>query len=513
MFFIATLILCILGGVIIFRATTWGPWAFSDSASYISAAKNFSIGNGFVIVNSNGSQTRVTEFPPFYPIFLSLFLGSEGNPFVLLRFVNIALFVAFIILLGCFLYYSTRNTIISTLGILICLSAPIIVETFSGVMSETLFLPLLLSILLLAYIYIQKKETHIFILLVVLSALLPITRYAGSLFVAVTAILIFALSNDKFMVRFKQAALYVAIAMLPLGLWFGKLYIQLNKVGGKSFNFGFDLFKSLLSSILAELDVVKRWLPYYGIYDNPIIDKFLSIGGLIVFFTLIALFILNLQKKENKSNRNLFVFSIISLIGYILFIAFTHSITIPQIDIIDRMMVPLYPLFAGMIISGLAFLFTNNQRLLSIFAIGALLIILRFNFLSSFVYIDEMQENGHGFSAREFQEAGILEELKSLPEDQRLISNSSAFVLYHINRFPLQINQFANMPFGDHNGYGEKTFRDREAALIIIYPHFRNYYGDSADQLLENITDGLIVAYQDDVSGIYYYSSEEATQP
>lgn len=509
LFLIFTLILCILGGMVIYNATEWGPWAFSDSASYVSAAKNFSAGNGFVIINSNGIHTRVTEFPPFYPVFLSLFPGIDGNPTEILRWVNIALFVSFIAIFGNFLYYLTKNTFLSSLGMLICLTAPVTLEMFTGVISETLFLPLLFGNLLLANLYIQTKKKHIFILLLALSALLPITRYAGALFVGIITLLIFFGIKDDFKLRIRRTLIYAAISLLPLGLWFGKLYVLFNKVGGKNFKFGLDLIKSLFSSILSELNVIKGWLPYFGIYDNPLVDQILSLGGLFVFFAMIVIFIMNYSKNANKGVVNLFKTSVFCLTGYVLFIAFTHSITVPQIDIIDRMMVPLYPLLIGMIISSLAFLLKNKQRLVSILTIAGILIMLRFNFLTSSVLIQDLQEDGRGFSAREFQEAGIIEEIMNLPEDQKLISNSSAFVLYHINRFPLQVNQFTNMTYGEHSGYGEKTFREKDAALIIIYPHFNNFYGDSADELLANATNELTLVYQDDVSGIYKYPSED----
>ena len=512
-FFISALLICLLGGVIINQTTTWGPWAFSDSSVYVSAAKNFTLGNGFVIQNSNGSFTQMTEFPPFYSIFLSLFLGSDGDASNILRWVNIFLFMTFIAILGCLLYYFTKNNVLSALGMLLCVSAPVILEIFSGVMSETLFLPLLLGILFLASIYIRKGEAHIFVLLTAFSALLPITRYAGALFIGVTAILIFMFSSEKMSVRLMRIFAYITVSLLPLGLWFFKLYSQFSKVGGKNFNISFDIFHSLISSILVELDVIKNWLPYYGIYDSPLINRLLIIGALVLFTALIILFIKILNKKDNKRILNLFIISISYLSAYSLFIAFTHSITIPQIDIIDRMMVPLFPFFIGIIISGLAILSNNKHRLLSIMVIAILLVALRFNFLTSQVFIDEMRLNGRGFSAREYQESGIIDQLEKLPENQRLISNSSAFVLYHTNRFPQQVSTFSNWTFGEHNRYGERAFRERGAYLILIYPQFRNYFGDSADQLLETITRDLVVEYQDDVSGIYSYPPGGITQP
>jgi hypothetical protein len=124
-----------------------------------------------------------------------------------------------------------------------------------------------------------------------------------------------------------------------------------------------------------------------------------------------------------------------------------------------------------------------------------------------------MNLNGRGYSSREYQDSGIIDQLKALPEDRLMISNSSGFILYYTNRMPVQIDVFHKRNFGRHNGYGERTFREKGAALILILPDFRNVYGDSADELFTTITDGLDVDYRDEVSGIYYYPVQEITQP
>ncbi len=195
-FLILSILVAFLGSYFILEATNWGPWAFSDSAAYVSAARNFSGGRGFVIINSNNSTTQVTEFPPFYAFFLSIFLGENGDPNTILRWVNIALFVTFLFVFGCILYYYTHNSLISASGMLFCVTSPIILEIFSGVMSETLFFPLLAVIILLFQVYLGSENRSIFILLIVFSCLLPITRYAGTLFVIVTGILILFLSGS-----------------------------------------------------------------------------------------------------------------------------------------------------------------------------------------------------------------------------------------------------------------------------------------------------------------------------
>ncbi len=516
-FVLIAVLTAVLGGWLMIETTRWGPWAFSDSASYISAARNFSRGLGFVIINSNDSLTHVTEFPPFYPIFLSFFTGQDGDPAIFLRPVNVFLFICFLIILGALIFKATRSNLSALLGMALCAVSPVLLEVFSGVMSETLFLPLLCLVFLLVIVYLENRKPAQWILLAVFSSLMPITRYAGTLFVAVNALVLFVLSKSDLKKRFLMSGLYAIVALLPAAVWFLRLYLAFDKVGGKSFNLDFSILCSLLGSLLAEFSVIRTWLPYYGIYASPFIDQVSQWSFLIVFLVaLVFLYRKYLHHSDigqNGSAKMLLKIALIMLCAYVLFIAFTHSITIPQIDIIDRMMAPVIPLLSILAALTLAALSSYKKYFPLAISILVMLVCLRFSFLQSWRFAQELGGDGHGYSARQYQEAGIIDALQALPEDQRMVSNSAGFVLYHTNRFPIQIDQFANHSFGSHNGYGEKWVREKGAALILLYPDFRNYYGDTASQLLSTITAGLDTWYQDEVGGIYFYPGAGPTRP
>ena len=518
--FIAFLILTsILGAYFVKHATNWGPWAFSDSAAYVSAARNFDRGLGFVIVNSNNSLTQVTEFPPFYPIFLSYFLCENCDVNVVLGIVCLILLLGFIAIYGYSLFRVTDNVFLSLVGMLLCLTSPILVEIFTSVMSETLFFPLLYGAMLLAMLYVHNHKITTFIALMVLSSLLPITRYAGALFISVNAVLILIFLRLPFKQRLRKVILYLGASLLPVVVWFMKLYLRSNKIGGKSLAIDFSLFGKLLSSFGAEFDVIKGWLPYHGVYDQPI-DTILEIGSIFLVLAVILLIAGKFINSKSKSGSEIplskifFVFSLVYLCAYMIFIAFTHSITIPQIDIIDRMMAPIIPLVVNIIITALADLSKNKSRVPIAISLLAALLVLRFNFLTSMNFVNEMHTLGHGYSAREYQESGIIQQLEALPEGQRMVSNNAGFVLYYTNRFPLQVDQFANRTYGRKHGYGEESFRGGKSVLILFFPDFRNVYGEeTAESLLPTVINGLDVLYEDQVGGIYAYPQESATQP
>ena len=507
-FIIGALLILIAGCYLLMHAMHWGPWAFSDSAAYVSAARNFSAGRGFVIINSNGSTTPVTEFPPFYAIFLSFFLGKSGDPNAIIPWVNVFLFTVFLLSVGLILFTAFKNNLLAFSGMLFCLFSPILLEIFSGVMSETLFFPLLYGIILLTILVLRKRNEPIYVLLVVFSCLLPITRYAGALFAGVITLMILFFYPTPRKSKWMHAAIYAVTSLLPVAIWFLRLYTSTSKVGGKRFQLDWSIISNFWQSIREEFKVLRTWLPYFSIYDNQTLDRAIVIGALVLSIALLVYLAVALIRKKMKPSGEtykLVLLVIINLCAYLLFIALTHTITIPQIDIINRMLAPILPMLFILILAAVGLFVQHRRMLLVVFTAALLLVTLRFNFYQSSSFIAEMNENGHGYANREYSQSGIIAQIQAIPDDQRMVSNAAAFVLYYTNRFPIQVDQFANRTFGKTNGYGEKWVREKGAALIILYPEFRNFYGKAAESLLETVTQGLDAAYQDETGGIYYY--------
>ncbi len=225
----------------------------------------------------------------------------------------------------------------------------------------------------------------------------------------------------------------------------------------------------------------------------------------IALLVYLAVALIRKKMKPSGETYKLVLLVIINLCAYLLFIALTHTITIPQIDIINRMLAPILPMLFILILAAVGLFVQHRRMLLVVFTAALLLVTLRFNFYQSSSFIAEMNENGHGYANREYSQSGIIAQIQAIPDDQRMVSNAAAFVLYYTNRFPIQVDQFANRTFGKTNGYGEKWVREKGAALIILYPEFRNFYGKAAESLLETVTQGLDAAYQDETGGIYYY--------
>jgi len=101
---VSVLAISLAGGYLVYFATNWGPWAYSDTVEYFEAAHNWSQGLGPVLIYVDGSVHPLTLRPPLYPILL----GSveKINPAGTLplksaaRGLDIALFFGFTSLVG-----------------------------------------------------------------------------------------------------------------------------------------------------------------------------------------------------------------------------------------------------------------------------------------------------------------------------------------------------------------------------------------------------------------------------
>jgi len=503
--------LACIGGYLAFHAMKWGPWAFSDSSAYVSAARNFASGNGFVIYQSTGRAKTLTEFPPFYSMLLGIFGGNKLDYISTIRWCNIFLFSSSIFLFSQILYSVTRKHYLSIIATLFFISSPQIVTTYTSAMSEPLFLFLLLLSLFLFKILFQKDKTISPLLFIIVSSLLPITRYAGALFVGIFGIGLFINSRKaSFITRISRTFLYYLTAFVPVGFWGLLLIYKFNKFGGKRFSLDITIFQNVVNSINEELKIIKLWIPYVEMYLNTFIET-LIISIVSVFLIILigwtikqTLFI----KSENESNqKQFFLLMILLIFGYVFFIAFTHSITIPQIDIINRMMIPIYPLCIIIFFLSLDALINKieSRSFLSIFIIALSFIGLRYNTLRTNSYIETMSNDGYGFTARAYQQSGLINEIKKIPDDQVMISNLSGFVLFYTNRYPIQVYNFPHFSFGSGNSYGENSFRENNAALIILFSDFSNYYGEESENLLHTLTNTLNAKYVDIEGGIYYY--------
>ncbi len=303
------------------------------------------------------------------------------------------------------------------------------------------------------------------------------------------------------------------VSSIPILAWFFYLINVTNRIGGRGFKIKASLVSNFINGLKNVYDVFKTFLPYNGLYEDVISPNFRFNLLLAVFIFLItaAIYILIKQPAGKRfdgfSFKNYLLFPVY-IIAFILFIGFSYSITNRSYVIDHRQISPLIPMI--IITSLLSFsVLLSNIKLpripLNIIVLCLYAFIFRYYFFSSSTLVRDLHENGYGYTARQYQESGIVDALKKIPADREILSNVSGFVLLYDNRLPIQVDQFHYHMYGSGNEYGEGKFRNQQAALVLFLPDFNNYYGAQAAELYSILTGGLEVAYHDPVSAIYYF--------
>ena len=220
---------------------------------------------------------------------------------------------------------------------------------------------LLLILVFLFFEFVRSQKYYFLIPIFIISALLPLIRYAGILFVFCFGLCFLIFGNLRSRKSKLFIPLYLLISLVPIGIWFIYQFTNLNKVGGKSFIFSIEIFNNIFKSILQEFQIIQGWLPYSGIYSNPVLEYGLLVFYIsLIFISFILGFIACIKnwKLRTENPQFLFLICMFFLVAYTLFIGFTHNLTIPNIDIIDRMMSPIYPFLILALILG----FGNSRQ-------------------------------------------------------------------------------------------------------------------------------------------------------
>ncbi len=340
----------------------WGPWAFSDSATYFSAARNLIAGNGMVISKAGGGKDIYQLFPPLYPAVLGASGWLAGDLFTAARWINILAFGIFLYLSGMILFDMTGHTMVSLLAPILLIVSPMMMADFTGAMTEPLFFVGMMATIFLLQKLFKQPEKITPVAFILMNSLLPVIRYAGLAFITVNFILLVFFLNKPFKQRILSSVSYSLISFIPIAIWFLYLYPLTGRVGGRRFQLA--PFLSNLQYGFNEIAALfKTFLPYDGAYED-VISSNLRFNLAIILFGLLVLLtssILVKHWKQSAERTDLFTFMVMPAyaISFFLFIAFSFSISNRSYVIDHRQLSPLIPLIIMITLSSFFFLLSK----------------------------------------------------------------------------------------------------------------------------------------------------------
>ncbi len=343
----------------------WGPWAFSDSAAYISAARNLVAGHGLSVSTPQGGFQPLTLHQPLYPLVLSFFLLFDIHPFTTSVVINIASFSLSLLIFSSGIYYFSRSKLLAICCSLLFFVSPNLIVIYDGAMSEPLYLFLTISAFFATMLYIEKQRIHLLVLAAILVGLSILTRYIGIANLFFGAVVIFIFIHADTRIRFRKSITFSGIALLPVLIWILPGIISSNQ-NSRSWRLPADIIQNVKSFIVMLFETFTDWLPFKKQYA---LNQPTELIVVIVLFSITAILFLSAirirQKTTNHKLTNvanlIFSAGLYALFYLVVFYAAFAFSSLPP-DVNTRTMIPLLP-FIILLMTSLLYYFTIRTNL------------------------------------------------------------------------------------------------------------------------------------------------------
>lgn len=216
--FFAALVLAGLGAAAVNRATFWGAGLRNDSYLYLVGADNLAAGIGYSRFAGEGEIRPINHNPPLYSAGLAASKLAGVPTAEAARAGNLALFGATVVGVV-FLVWKLSSSTLASLGAgLLVAVSPGMIEVYSMVMTEPLYLPLTLAAL---YLFSEELREHRPVRLLgsaVLMAAAYLTRYIGISLIA-TALVGFLAARGPIRQRAARLGVFFGLSAGLPALW------------------------------------------------------------------------------------------------------------------------------------------------------------------------------------------------------------------------------------------------------------------------------------------------------
>ncbi len=185
-----------------------------DSVAYISAAEN--IANSLSFTDFN--QQPFVLFPLGYPIFLALVKWGFFMPIIkVVPLLNAFIFSGDVLIVSYILQHINKtNTVVRILLLLFIICSPALIEVYTMLWSETLFLLLVLLFFITLKKYLSNTSLKYLVTTTLIAAIACTVRYAGISFLLTGGMLILIHPNLPFKSKWKQVLFFELGAVIPV---------------------------------------------------------------------------------------------------------------------------------------------------------------------------------------------------------------------------------------------------------------------------------------------------------
>jgi hypothetical protein len=452
----------------------------ADSISYVFIAESLLNGNG--IVNENG--LFISHWPPLYPIILALIAKiTHFNIQQSALYLNALLIFSLPLI-----YYKITKIVNLKYAFKVLLPIVLIVSwttlRHKYLLTEGLFLTLLLLVLLFFTKWIKHNKLTYLIISALLSGLLILTRYAGIGFIAGFCFYLLFLQKKTIGNKLKTLIAYI----IPVSFLFLIWLIYSYEMDASKTIREFQFHPISWNQLYILFRVISSW-----------IIPSLSIG--VLFLILITIGLFNTKFKiiikliiANITNSKTYIGLLSTLVlSYIIFIIVSLSFFDQRIPISNRILSCLFPLL--LLLLTLIFNFSiEKKRLNNLVFIGVVLLFCNaiYKTLPAWLY---HYNNGSGYTSKSWKNSELISFIEN-SESLNIYSNAHDIARFHTN-----VNN-NYLPFPELETFNQDLELMTEnvnngTKIILYFNNINRAYFISKDSLLLHFK-GFDIQYYND---------------
>ena len=428
---IDALLAAFVGGLIVVLLSIHSGLGISpDSIYYLSTADSIIAGKGFYQFDGK----PFVMFPVGYPILLSILKGIFGSTLLkMIPFFNAMLFGLTIFIAGIILEKTNHSKWLKWIVLFIIALSPSLLEIYTMLWSETLFITEIVLFIYFGKIYFEKYTLKSLVITAVVSAIAADTRLAGVTVIATGGLLILMSPELKWGKKFQHSIIYgtISISLFVINLIRNALLTQTltgNRQKGVT---------PFLENLKYYGLVLTNWLPSTKwVSALPTVIAFIFLSILIVVF----LYRFFKSKEQHHYEKIAVVFTLIYSI-FMLTVA-----TVSRFETINnRLLAPFYipcVLTISFYVASFFKIVKSGISKVALISLSALIVIALI-FQSSQVirasYFENKEGGIGGYSDDDwFISSGLLNYLKANPSffivDKPIYSNAAHAVYFKTNQ-------------------------------------------------------------------------------
>jgi len=526
-----SLLLGLVGWFLVYYATAWGPWAYSDAAGYITAARNLVAGHGIGSFKPNGEFSPTTSHPPLYVLTIGLVSQLGFEPLEAARITDVILFGLLVsasgMMVGRLLDSPWPGAAFSALVLL----HPALIIAYTSAMAEPPFILLGFLSLLLVTMHFREHRTRALLGASLCAGGALLSRYPGAAFVLTGAIAMLIWGSPSWAVRLRRAIAFTAVGGTPVGIFVLWATSIPGAEGPRALSERLEILPGLVRFGQSVGAAVWSWKPFPPAVLLPdwlsaVAPSALLKGSLAAAIALALgwLGFQTLRRLRGEPELQLKLQSALALLLvlvlflgiYLGFFAAAYLVTNPTPDVDSRTMLPLLPALLAIVVV-FAHITLRAWRDAGPLRLGwgafLLVALAGYGIISQDIVVG-LHRTGLGYTSREWRQSETIAAVRQLPSSIQLISNEPYAVLLLIGRNPYPIAEIQQrqpvasfVPFGLGSSASERLFQEGKATLVIfdtIHVELQQLYGDQAEMRYANLLEGLHPSFEGSDGGIYW---------